>query len=189
MSSSSYSFITAILLAFLVSGQLSAAPLNHLGQENSQLVQLIYQGDNNSVCPSGGGINARSFFRIWASGDRADSKFVVPAGKELVVTDVSWAAPWFVSGTRPVVGQSAILKLAIHIRNGTHKMVSFISSPVVITGENQSARIGTTEHMTAGFRVGPNRILCASVDNKAAGFDAGTLDPGNVYVYGYLISR
>lgn len=184
-----YSAIVSLCVALLFPGQSAAAPLNHLGQPNFQHVSLTYQGDPNSKCPYGGSIAARSFYRIWASGDRADNRFIVPRGKELVVTDVSWSAPWFVTGTQPIVGQSALLKLAIHASGGAHKIVSFISEPVVITGENQSARIGTTEYMTAGFRVGPSKILCAAIDSRAAGFDKGTLDPGGVYVNGYLINK
>ena len=45
------------------------------------------------------------------------------------------------------------------------------------------------EYLTAGFRVGSYKILCASIDDQAAGFDAGTLDPGLVQVNGYLINK
>lgn len=135
------------------------------------------------------GINSRSFFRVFPSGARASDRFVVPAGKELVITDVSWAAPYFLSATTPQVGTSAMLKLAIHKPSGQHQIVVFESKPVAITADNATAQLGTTETMTAGIRIGAWRILCASIDSQGAGFDAGVLDPSGVYVHGYLIAR
>jgi hypothetical protein len=157
----------------------------------SEHVSLIYQGNPDTVCPFDAtkGINARSFFRIWPSGARAQRPFIVPPGRDLVVTDVSWAAPYFLSSTAPVVGASAMLKLAVHRPNGQHQIVVFESQPMAITPENASAQLGTTEYMTTGIRVGPWRVLCAAVDDQGAGFDAGTLDPAAVYLHGRLVSR
>ena len=152
-------------------------------------VTLQYLGDVTSTCPSNEpGIAHRSFKRIFPWG-AVSRKFVVPAGKHLVVTDVSWTAPYFVTGTTPVSGESAMLKLAIHTPDGDHKVQIFVSTPVVITPQNQSAKVGTSEHMTTGFRVGAGRILCASISNVAAGFDAGTLDPELIFLNGYLVAQ
>jgi hypothetical protein len=152
-------------------------------------VTLQYLGDVTSTCPSNEpGIAHRNFQRIFPSGERS-RRFVVPAGKHLVVTDVYWTAPYFVTGTIPVSGESAMLKLAIHAPNGDHKAQIFVSTPVVISPRNQSAKVGTSEHMTTGFRVGAGKILCASISNLAAGFDAGTLDPETIFLNGYLVAQ
>jgi hypothetical protein len=181
---------SSILLLFLISFQANAAT-GHLGQDTRNHVTLVYLGDNNSVCPANPPrINKRSFYRVDPWGNIPSTKFKIPKGKELVITDVTWNAPYsFSSSPTPlIIGDSAVLKLGIHkASDGSHIIIPFESRPVPITTENHR-RVGSTEFMASGFRVGHGRILCAIVDDVGAGLTAGKYDPSLVTLHGYLIN-
>jgi len=146
----------------------------------TDFVSLSYDFDSGSDC----GDN-RNFFRVFANGVKGGVPFKVPAGKNLVVTDVQWQA---VPSPNPSFVANEAVRAIIQVLDDTTKRTVFYSAPVFVTSANSSALLGGGEHLIAGFRVGQQRSLCADAFAQGIGISRNH-SAGTVFLMGYLIAK
>lgn len=152
---------TATCLALLVVLQSTpvTADITHLNVDHREIVHLVF--DRRAGAPTCDGLSSGLFRIKEPSGGESQQEFIVPAGKELVITDVVWAA---VPGTSAgwIDGRSLAGRLEVFTETGD-KTGDVFDLPIVITpsGETGSYQ-GGSANLTAGLRIASRRILCPS---------------------------
>jgi hypothetical protein len=196
-------FVLAILLILSIAAVASDAPTVAAGQQpplnvlvtnsTSEPVPTLAQG-STSVTPTAGAVfrvqpgvepvtlqsiadlgpGVGSFRRIFLNGGSGNDAFIVPQGKVLVITDITW------NGYLPEGTQDRVIQFFLSNADsnpppggyGDFMMVSrarLDSSLTAIAGEN----------MTSGVAIGPNRQFVYHFDPSAS--------IGGAFLQGYLI--
>ena len=167
------------LLATPASGQ---DELTHLGVKSSRIVNLVWSFDNATICPDNNQ-GLRSFFRLKATGERETAPFVVPSGKRLIITDVSWVA-----SPRPNSQFHAgrLLRIYLNTRHpgGAAGGEFYISDGLHVT-TTTSALLGGSDHFNSGIAIAPGRVICARASTIHSG-GSSTHFPQEVRISGYL---
>ncbi len=155
---------TTVLACVMVSaaalaGEPAAAQINHLGQDVSDHVVLrdgMLSGRGEAVCPLNASFSGRGLFRLLPDGTRATERFVVPAGRQLVITDVEWTVDALTTGAQLTAGGT--VRTRLQIGSGTTFNSVFLSRTVRV-GSERSAVSGS-EQLTTGFAVGSGAAIC-----------------------------
>jgi hypothetical protein len=126
----------------------------------------------------------RSFFRVLPNATMSTLPFVVPQGRNLVVTDVEWSAYGGPLGTVPLaVGTT--LRLKIFLVAGASSGQVFSSRGITLDANSAAGRPGSSEQLTAGFVVGPGVSICPYVYQETPSFGASVYIDG-IILRGYL---
>lgn len=182
---------TTSLACVMVSGAVlasepAAAQISHQGQDVGDHVVLRdgpLTGRVDSICPPSASFNKRGLFRILPDGTRASEPFAVPAGRQLVVTDVEWTVDALSSGLSLTAG--ATVRTRLQIGSGSTFEPVFLSRTVLV-GSERSA-VSASEQLATGFAVAPSTAICP----QATEFGASVLRAARVIeiaLRGYLIS-
>ena len=165
---------------------LSASPPDsHMGQKVVDHVVLVYQfTDTPQNCASP--LINFELLRFFPSGIL--TKFVIPAGRALVVTDVEWIALPQPPALElpPGHGVSMRIRLETGSQNPSEKHEAFRSRTIPITEETRFNRPGSSEQLTTGFVVGPNVVMCP-LGLASDTFGGSDLPLEQVILRGYLI--
>ena len=126
-----------ITLAFVVAaavalaGEPASAQISHQGQDISDHV-VLRDGSLSSrdplVCPFNASFTGRGLFRVLPDGTQASEPFTVPAGRQLVITDVEWTVHALSSGSPLTSGET--VRTRVLIGNGTTFHPVFLSRTV-----------------------------------------------------------
>ena len=82
-----------VVAAVALAGEPAAAQISHQGQDITEHVVLrdgSLSGRGEAVCPATASFKGRALFRVLPDGTRASDPFMVPAARQLVITDVEW---------------------------------------------------------------------------------------------------
>jgi hypothetical protein len=152
--------------------------LTHLGQHLQDHVTLVALFEEDAHCGSTASFRNRILVRMFPDGTTSMDEFEVPAGRNLVITDVTWRTSGMTTGNDPLsVGESLDLQLSV----GNTSVISTTD-----TIDTAGGRPGASVHLVSGVAVGPGAALCPSAaELSATGFTAVGLGP--VVVNGYLI--
>jgi hypothetical protein len=126
----------------------------------------------------------RSFFRVFPNATTSALPFVVPPGRNLVVTDVEWSAYGGPLGTSPLVA-GRTLRLKIFLVAGASSGQVFSSRGITLDSNSAAGRPGSSEQLTAGFVVGPGVSICPVVNQEDPSFGAAVFIDG-IVLRGYL---
>ncbi|MEO1080947.1 MAG: hypothetical protein AAFY29_15425 [Pseudomonadota bacterium] len=142
-------------------------------------VMLKIESSATSSC-----VNDQAYRRISLNGSLDPNEFVVPAGRVLLITDVSWSG---VHGTATFV-PGRVLQMLLTSRNpdGSNFVVIYYSPKIEITEANKNGRLGANENLTTGAIVGPGRIVCSAVGNQSQQ-SSSTNSISNSILMGYLV--
>jgi hypothetical protein len=155
---------TTVLACVMVSaaalaGEPAAAQINHLGQDVSDHVVLrdgMLSGRGDPVCPSSASFQGRGLFRLLPDGTKATERFVVPAGRQLVITDVEWTVDALPTGGPLTAG--ATVRTRLQIGSGTTFNPVFLSRTVLVGSERGA--VSGSEQLTTGFAVASGTAIC-----------------------------
>lgn len=172
----------------LVASSAGAAP-THLGVGHGRLVHL--EAVDTSVVTTGCSQFDKALRVVRPNGAVDTKEFVVPAGQELIITDISWEArPRDFDDWLPDRAANVVLEL--RDKDGSLVKSDFFRTSSVDTRAGTKAVVGTVEALAGGLRVGSRRTLCIG------GYEAG--GTGNLYgrkvfnlrnasVLGYFVTR
>jgi len=172
--------------AVAVAGQPAAAQISHQGQDISEHVVLrdgSLTGRFEAVCPPTASFKDRALFRVLPDGTRASDPFMVPGGRQLVITDVEWTVDALATGLPLTPG--ATVRTRLQIGSATTFNPVFLSRTVEVSSERGS--VSGSEQLTTGFVVASNTAICPG----SAEFSAGAVKSARLIelvVRGYLIS-
>jgi hypothetical protein len=101
---------------------------------------------------------AYNLYRVISNGDRETVPFQVPAGRYLVVTDVTWSA----QGLGGKFWAAQTLRLDVKLRKPRESWgrVVYQSPPEAVPSDLVGALLGASDHLTAGFVIGPGVAIC-----------------------------
>lgn len=103
--------------------------------------------------------------RVKATGDLADEPFVVPAGKQLIVTDITWYGRPRANATF-VPGRSLLARVLVYPSSApTSLREVHRTPPVMVTSETASSLLGSSQSLTSGLRIAAKNGVCLSVIN------------------------
>jgi hypothetical protein len=182
---------TTVLTCVMVSAaalasEPAAAQISHQGQDVSDHVVLrdsTLSGRAEAVCPFNGSFKGRGLFRLFPDGTPAPEPFAVPAGRQLVITDVEWTVDALITGLPLTPGET--VRTRLRIGGGTTFNTVFLSRTVVVGSE--SGRVSASEQLTTGFVVASNTAICPdSAEDGSGALKAARLI--EIVLRGYLIS-
>lgn len=181
---------TSVVLASLtLAVSPAAAQIGHMGQAVSEHVLLRDGAVSGRIgaavaCPVSASFNDRALYRVWPDGTRSPDVFTVPAGRQLVITDVEWTVSGLTTGSPLTAGATARLRL--QISSGTIANTVFLSRSVEVGPERGS--VSGSDQLTTGFVVGANTAICPGATEFGANIvrSAQLLE---VVLRGYLIDR
>jgi hypothetical protein len=152
--------------------------LTHLGQHLQDHVTLVDRFEADASCGATSSFRNRILVRMSPDGTTSMDEFEVPAGRNLVITDVTWRTSGKTTTGDPLtVGNSLDLLLLV----GNASVISATDTIDTATG-----RPGASVHLVSGVAVGPGPKLCPSAaEVRPNGFTAVGL--GAVVINGYLI--
>ena len=168
-----------------LAGEPAAAQMSHQGQDINDHVVLrdgSYAGRGLPVCPPFTPFAGRALYRVFPDGTKATDPFTVPAGRQLVITDVEWMVDATAQGQPLTPGETVGTQVQVG-SVGTFNTV-FRSSTVQVGPE--SGRVFGNEQLSTGFAVAPNTAICPG----SAAFGAGLVRSVRlleVVLRGYLI--
>jgi hypothetical protein len=182
---------TTVLACVMVSaaalaGEQAAAQISHQGQDISDHVVLrdsTLSSRVEAVCPLNGSFKGRGLFRLLPDGTPASEPFAVPAGRQLVITDVEWSVDALTTGLPLTPG--ATVRTRLQIGSGTTFNTVFLSRTVVVGSER--GNVSASEQLTTGFVVASNTAICPG----SAEFGSNTTKAARlieIVLRGYLIS-
>jgi len=168
-------------LAAMAATLSASPPDSHLGQKVADHVVLVSQfTETPQQCSFPVKIE---LLRLLASGTL--TKFEIPAGRALVVTDVDWLAqrPDGSQTFSPGTSVSASIRLEAGPQTS---WAAFRSRSIPITEETKRALPGASEQLTTGFVVGPGVVICPLAQHLdvSGGGGANLLE---LILRGYLI--
>ncbi|MGD2064168.1 MAG: hypothetical protein PVF51_11370 [Nitrospirota bacterium] len=152
--------------------------LTHMGQHLQDHVTLVDRFEEDAHCGGTGSFRNRILVRMSPDGTTSTDEFEVPAGRNLVITDVTWRTSGLTTLGDPLsVGESLALQLSV----GNASVISTAD-----TIDTAGGRPGASVHLVSGVAVGPGAGLCPSAaELSPTGFFAVGL--GSVVINGYLI--
>ena len=181
-----------ITLAFVVAaavalaGEPASAQISHQGQDISDHV-VLRDGSLSSrapvVCPFNASFTGRGLFRVLPDGTQASEPFTVPAGRQLVITDVDWTVDASAIGLPLISGET--VRTRVLIGNGTTFHPVFLSRTVQVGPK--AGRVSGSEQLTTGFVVASNTAICPN----SGEFNSGTVKAARLIEFamrGYLIN-
>jgi hypothetical protein len=148
-----------VVAAVALTGDPAAAQISHQGQDVSEHVVLrdgSLTGRFEAVCPATSSFKDRTLFRVWPDGTQASEPFLVPAGRQLVITDVEWTVDALGTGLPLTPGET--VRTRVQIGSGTTFNKVFLSRSVEVGSER--GRVSGSEQLTTGFVVAPNTAIC-----------------------------
>jgi len=156
----------------------------HLGVPPSRIVNLRYVVDSEGICEQRGNLRF-SFKRVRSNGSFEDQAYVVPAGNQLVITDITWLAEDDSGIGGFTVDQPPSFVLRATSSNFYVNGEVYESPPSDLGGVTR-LRTGGSENLTAGIVVNAGRRLCGQVlTARIGGAGSGTIV--RAQVRGYLI--
>jgi hypothetical protein len=167
--------LTGCLLCLLPSTGHAQNRLTHMGQPANQMVVLQNEQRSSSPCVNVSG-TAEDFLRVLPNGFREPAFFRIPAGKDLVITDFDWS--YDDPDGAGAAGRRIVLRLWIaNTANlaGNHPVAL---STIILNDEGKG---GGSEHLTSGFVLSSQAMICVDRD----GAPAGAFGP--VDIRGYLV--
>jgi len=155
----------------------------HLGVDDERMVHLRFSSSvvaNGTVCNAGNG----PFLEVRSSGTTSNNEYLVPAGAELVITDITWSA---LPDGATWSGENYQAAVFTYLDDGQFNARAIVLPPVPQPSGGSSA-MGSHFQLTAGARIASRRHLCANVRSIfALGVDNGQLR--NMDIYGYLVIK
>jgi len=184
-----YVFVAAFSAHFaLASGHNAQAGQDtHLGVPVKDMVTLQMRPGSPSRCFGDDIVMRRISPGLTVSG----RPFEVPFGRVLIVTDVEWLAAPPSTELPHTVGGGLSLRISATAGGGVFETL-FRSASIPITEANKYAYLGTSEHLTTGFVVGPGVDLCPVAQSRKSppgASRANIVDDGEVTVRGYLVDN
>jgi len=189
-------FMTIVLLGTFVSGVFASTPASQLlnvfvtNFPQNQNVTVTNPGTHigqsvNSLVSLPCNVVVVHFFnpvgcdRVFSNGTRV-RPFSIPAGSDLVVTDVSWEIVWEDTAAFPQPGTQASFSIALVNSTGSPHAV-FLASSIVPQYSSGAGLVesGGSEHMTAGFVVSSTTTMEAATDGTGL----------NLFLNGYLTTE
>lgn len=153
-------------LAVAAAALSSAQAATHLGLASTSshvtLMSYGYSGRYNG-CNSPAWPSAVDFYRVMENGVLdTTAPFAVPDGKTLVVTDVEWVARGGLQGPLTPFAANRPLRLDLRVKSNEtpHPTKVYSSARVIVTPALVNEFLGETDHLTAGFVVGPGAKIC-----------------------------
>lgn len=177
---------TAIVVAMISTAQAAT----HLQQPTSAthvtlLTKEAVRG-SPSNCPNGW-LKGQNFFRVRADGTSDAAGFVVPNGQTLVVTDIEWLARGGRELRAPFVPDVGLRMDIFLVKSGADGNVVYSSPTVDVDAKHVDAVLGGTDHLIAGFVVGPGVSICPSTTQYDA-TSSISVKTQRVILHGYLIA-
>lgn len=173
-----------VVLAF-VPVKHAAAQASQLAVPAADMVHLRLMGVEfffTSVETACSGIVTGPFVRVSPNGNLANSEFEVPAGRELVMTDVVWAA------SRSWQGRAAKVRLRSLAASGSSAIL--FDTPYILEPDSGTRVITGSVNLTTGARLASRRKLCVEqISREAEVFARDNNALVQVEVYGYLIDK
>lgn len=164
---------------FLLAGARPAeAGKAHMGQKPEEHITLVSQASGSPICSLSGNFNLHA---VGTDGVPSAEPFLVPEGKRLVVTDVSW-----------VVVQNPLAISAGNILGIEFRTSDLNSATLFRAGQPADANIDAANqwhgevHMVTGFSIGAGLTLCPRAGTYSSS-SGGLLTVYELYVQGYLI--
>ena len=180
--------ILVIVASILLPTITTAQELTHLNVPRNQVVNLVGVGTDAVFCDLA---HQRALFRVRATGQLETEPFVVPSGKSLIITDVSWMGARAPSD-KFLAGEVVHINIAAFASDDSFFNVLF--SPGVSISTDTTDLITGSAHFTAGAVVAQNRKLCVSMvgmrqppDSLPNSFVLYDHSPELVHVSGYLV--
>ena len=171
----------AVVVAVTLAGVPAAAQI----KDSGDYVVLRDSSFNGrvEVCPLTASFTDKALFRVLPDGTRASEPFTVPAGRQLVITDVEWTVDALSTGLSLIPGGT--VRTRVQIGSGDTFNQVFMSGTVEVGTE--SGRITGSEQLTTGFVVAPKTAICpASAEfSSNAVISARLLE---IVLRGYLIN-
>ena len=177
---------SVVVGAVALAGEPAAAQISHQGQDISEHVVLrdgSQTGRFEAVCPATASFKDKALFRVWPDGTLASEPFTVPAGRQLVVTDVEWTVDALATGLSLIPGET--VRTRLQIGSGMTFNQVFLSRSVEVGSER--GRVSGSEQLTTGFAVGSNTAICP----VSATFNSSTVKSARlieIVLRGYLIN-
>ena len=174
-----------VVAAVTLAGVPAAARISPQVRDITDYVVLrdgSFSGPVEAVCPLTASFNDRALFRVLPDGTRASEPFTVPAGRNLVITDVEWTVDALSTGLSLVPGGT--VRTRLQIGSGSTFNQVFFSRTVEVGSE--SGRITGSEHLTTGVVVAPKTAICPA----SAEFTSSTVISARlleIVLRGYLI--
>lgn len=156
--------LATLIVTSAAFGNVQAA--THIGQPPGQLVTLSLEFDSASDCGT-----SRSFYRQWPNGTLANQPFRVPNNKYLIITDMNWV----VDDAPTAFQTSGVLLTTLYVRaNASVSMKAIHQLPSVnlATFTTTPTKVGGSEQMTSGVRVGSGQLLCMVAISSTGGFSS-----------------
>lgn len=180
----------ANVLAFVVAAlgwasEPASAQISHQGQDISDHV-ILRDGSLSSrepVCPPSGAFKGKGLYRVFPDGTLASEPFTVPAGRQLVVTDVEWTVGSTSQNLSLEPGWT--VRVLLRIGSGTTFNLVFLARTVQVGPAGGSVQ--GSEQLTTGFVVGPNTAICPGSAEQASNWSIAT-KLHELVLRGYLIN-
>jgi len=184
---------TSLMAAtFCASPALAQQESSHLVVPASRINQLTDRTDLGGNCSRFGEFSTPFFMvRLKANGDENTSPFIVPAGKNFVITDVVWSVR-----TRRTEGgfiDPGSMEISIETYNESTPSVKRVVSslPFVIIPSDIGPRpLGGSHRFTSGVRIPAGHGICVRADAWQLRASSSFRSSENIYqahVQGYLI--
>ena len=143
-------------------GQAFAADeTTHLNVPTGRLIHLKPRFAESGNCVQSG--SQFDMVRVKATGDLADEPFVVPAGKQLIVTDITWyGRPRDNASFTP--GRSLLARVLVYPSSApTSLREVHRTPPVMLTDATTSSLLGSSQSLISGLRIAEKNGMCLSV--------------------------
>jgi hypothetical protein len=166
----------------------ASAQISHQVQDISDHVVLRDGSLSNRdpvVCPltESGSFKGKGLFRVFPDGTLASDPFTVPAGRQLVITDVEWTVASTLSNASLQPGW--IVRVLLRIGSGTTFNLVFLARTVQVG--SAGGLVQGSEQLTTGFVVGPNTAICPGSAEQSSSSGIGT-KLHELVLRGYLIN-
>lgn len=187
-------WVTASLLAatFCASPALAQQESSHVVVPASRINQLTARTDSGGNCPRfGSGAAPFNMVRLKANGDQNTDPFIVPAGKNFVITDVVWSVR-----TRRTEGgfiDPGSMEVSIEVYNEatpTSKKIATRLPFKIIPPDISTRPFGGSHQFTSGIRIPAGHGICVRADAWQLAATSSFRSSENIYqahVQGYLI--
>ena len=185
-------------LAAIAAITIPAAPLaaqqesSHVEVPVSRINQLTSRGDDSGNCQRFGEFSSNFFMvRLKSDGSTNTEPFIVPSGKNFVITDVVWNVQ-----TRRAEGgflENSSILISIEVFNAATPTQLRIATRLpfqVIPAGIDFQPLGGSQNFTAGVRVPAGHGICVRADAYQLRFNGSTRSSEDIYeahVQGYLI--
>ena len=187
-------WVTASLLAatFCASPALAQQESSHVVVPASRINQLMARTDAGGNCPRFGEFSEPFYMvRLKANGDQNTGPFIVPAGKNFVITDVVWS----VRTRRPEGGfiDPGSMEISIEAYNESTPSDRRIVSRLpfeIIPSDIGPRPMGGSQRFTSGVRIPAGHGICVRADAWQLRASSSFRSSENIFqahVQGYLI--